>query len=94
MTIKERVMQCVENLDCENDTIEKLVALAYFMGKEEATKEVSDAYTELIRGQIKRAVNCRYNYMAMEVVGKTDHIYFPDYGGDMTGIFGSDETEI
>lgn len=94
MTIKERVMHCVENLDCEQDNIEKLVALAYFIGKEEATKNVSDAYTELIKGQIKRAVNCRYNCMAMEVVGKTDHIYFSDYSGDMTGMFGSDETNI
>ena len=48
MTIKERVMHCVENLDCEKDNIEKLVALAYFIGKEEATKNVSDAVKALI----------------------------------------------
>lgn len=94
MTIIERVKECVNNLECEKDTTEKLIALAYFIGKEEATREVSDAYTKLIREQRKRAAECRYKHMAEKVIGDQNYIYFSDYDGAMTGLFGSDDTKI
>lgn len=93
MTIIERVKECVNNLECEKDTTEKLIALAYYIGKEEATREVSDAYTKLIREQRKRAAECRYKHMAEKVIGSQNYIYFGDYDMAMTGIFGSDPTE-
>lgn len=94
MTIIERVRQCVDSLDCSSDTVEKLVALAYYIGREEATREISDKYKKLIQEQRKRAENCRYKHMANNIIGTENYIYSPDYGMEMTGLFGSDDTEI
>lgn len=94
MTVIERVRQCVESLDCEKDNTEKLIALAYYIGREEATRETSDKYKKLIREQRAKANACRYKHMANEIIGKADYIYCPDYSGDMTATFGSDDTEI
>jgi hypothetical protein len=94
MTIIERVKQCVKSLDCETDSIEKVIALAYYIGKEEATREVSDSYKKLIQEQRKRAAECRYKHMAEKVIGDQNYIYFSDYAGDITGLFGSDDTKI
>lgn len=94
MTIIERVKECVNNLECEKDSIEKVIALAYYIGKEEATREVSDSYKKLIREQRKRAAECRYKHMANDVIGDQNYIYFGDYDGAMTGLFGSDDTKI
>lgn len=94
MTVLEKVRQCVENLDCEKDTAEKLIALAYYIGKEEATREVSDSYKKLLKDQRSRAENCRYKHMAAKIIGDQKYIYFPDYAQDMTGLFGSDKTEV
>lgn len=94
MTVIERVKECVKSLECEKDTTEKLIALAYYIGKEEATREVSDAYTKLIQEQRKRADKCRYKHMAEKIIGSQNYIYFGDYDMAMTGIFGSDDTKI
>lgn len=94
MTIIERVKECVKNLECEKDSTEKIIALAYYIGKEEATREVSDSYKKLIREQRKRASECRYKHMAEKVIGDQNYIYFGDYDGAMTGLFGSDDTKI
>ena len=34
MTIKQRIKQCLKTFNCDNDNLEKIVALAYYMGKE------------------------------------------------------------
>lgn len=94
MTVIEKVKQCVANLDCEKDTVEKIIALAYYIGKEEATRRVSNEYRHLIKEQRERANNCRYKHMANEIIGDRDYIYNPEYSGKMTGLFGSDKTEI
>lgn len=94
MTIIERVKECVKNLECEKDSIEKVIALAYYIGREEATREVSDSYKKLIQEQRKRAVECRYKHMAEKVIGDQNYIYYSDYDGAMTGLFGSDDTKI
>ena len=87
MTVLEKVKTCVNNLECDKDCVEKLIALAYYIGKEEATRDISDKYNE-------RANACRYKHMAHFVIGDTKFIYSPDYAGDMTEAFGSDETNI
>jgi len=97
MTVLERVKECVNhngNVDYDVDSIEKVIALAYFIGREEATKEVSDKYTALLAEQRERANNCRYKHLAHSVIGDTDYIYSPDYAQDMTATFGSDETNV
>lgn len=78
----------------EVDDARKLVAIAYYMGRESATKEISDKYNALIKSMRRRAKNCRYKNMAQEVIGDTSYIYSPDYAGDMTSMFGKDPTKL
>ena len=94
MTVIERIKQAVDNYDCEKDNLDKIIALAYMIGKEKATKEVSDAYSKLLAEQRERAEKCRYHKMAAEIIGDKEHLYFGDYDGGMRYTFGSDETEV
>lgn len=94
VTAADRIRAAVQNHDMEADDINKLLALAYYMGREEAAKEVSDMYNKHIAEQKKRAEACRYYKMAREVVGTEDYLYSSDYAGEMSSIFGGDETKI
>lgn len=94
MTVLQRIKAAFENFDCGKDDINKIIALAYYAGKEKATREVSDSYKQLIQEQRKRAENCRYKHMANKIIGDQNYIYFGDYDCGMTGCFGNDETEI
>ena len=55
--------------EMDKDSIEKLVKIAYYMGREEAAREVSDKYSDHIAEQKQRASECRYHNMAAEIVG-------------------------
>lgn len=99
MTVKEKIMNIVfasnhDGYDMDTDDWRKLVAMAYYLGRENATKEVSDKYSELIHNQRKRASECRYKNMVNKIIGDRDYIYFSDYAGNMTSSFGSDETNL
>lgn len=94
MTVLEKVRACADNFDCEKDNAEKLIALAYFIGREEAAKEISDKCNTLLREQRDRADKCRYRNLAHKVIGNIKHIYSPDYAQSMTEMFGSDITDI
>lgn len=94
MTVIERIGECIRNTDLETDNIEKLICIAYYIGREEATKKISDKYNELIKYQRRRARECRYHNMAMQIIGDINYIYSADYAGDVTATFGSDETEV
>lgn len=94
MTVLERVNECKDCRELEKDSIDKLICLAYYIGREQATRELSDKYRKLLKEQRKRAKECRYHNMAAEIIGDTTYIYSPDYAMDMTAIFGSDETEV
>ena len=99
MTVKEKIMRIVfapnqAGYDMDVDDWRKLVAMAYYLGREIATKETSDKYKELIHNQRKRANECRYKNMANKIIGNQDYIYCSDYAGDMTALFGSDETNL
>ncbi len=94
MTIIERVKTALKTGNYEKDSLDKLISMAYYIGRESATKEVSDLYNDLIADQNKRADECRYNIMAHKVVGDHRYIYRSDYAGDMTASFGSDETDF
>lgn len=94
MTVLQRIKAAVNSLDCSQDDINKIIALAYMIGKEEATREVSDQYAQLIKEQRKRADNCRYKHLANAVIGDQSYIYFGDYDNAMTAIFGSDDTTV
>lgn len=95
MTAAERIREIVRsNTDMDKDSLEKLVTLAYCMGREAATRETSDKYVALIADQRKRASECRYSKFASAVIGDESYIYSPDYAGEFTALFGSDETAL
>ena len=95
MTILERIKVARESNEAygDKDTLNKLIALAYEIGRESATKEVSDDYTTLITSMRERANACRYPHMANAIIGKA-HLYHYAYAGDITETFGSDETNF
>lgn len=96
MTCKDKIKDIINKHDfsMDADSWEKLVYLAYYMGREEATKSVSDEYSKLLSEQKARAKECRYYKMAMHVQGNYDYLYTSDYSGDMTSLFGNDETDL
>ena len=94
MTINERITNAIENFSADTDNIDKIIALAYFIGREDAAKELSDKVNAVFAEQKKRAKACRYSNMAMRVQGDIDHVYSQDYSQDMTTCFASDETNL
>lgn len=94
MTILERVKSIVSNgVDIEKDSLEKLVYMAYFIGLEQGAREELEKHNKISAEQKKRAEECRYHKMARKVIGDI-FIYSGDYSQEMTGLFGSDETEF
>lgn len=99
MTCKELIMSIVDaddqnGYDMSIDDARKLIAVAYYMGRESAARAVSDMYNSHISQQHKRADECRYTYMAHAVVGPEKYLYSSDYAGDMTSMFGVDPTNL
>lgn len=98
MTILERVHSIVNSnidmIDMNNPSVEKLIYMAYYIGREEAVKEVSDMYVRHITEQHERASKCCYRHMAESIVGHERYLYHPDYRQDMTATFGSDPADI
>ena len=97
MTCKELIMAIVDADDQKGysmdvDDPRKLIAIAYYMGRESAAHEVSDKYSQLLAQQLQRVEDCRYHNMAMSIQGNIRYVYSPDYSGDMTNIFGTDQT--
>ena len=98
MTILERVKDVLTSeFPMDEDapaTVEKMILLAYYIGREEAARQVSDMYAAHIREQRERADQCRYRHMAQAVVGPENYLYSPDYAQEMTETFGSDPADI
>lgn len=94
MTIVERIKKAIKNLDCETDNIDKLVALAYYIGREDAAREISDKYNAVLAEQRKRADDSRYHNLANEIIGSTRYIHSSDYAQDMKTMFGGDKTKL
>lgn len=94
MTINERIKKAIKNFDGDTDNIDKIIALAYYIGREDATKELSDKVSAVFSEQKKRVSECRYHNMAMNIQGDIDYVYSRDYAQDMTALFASDETNL
>ncbi len=94
-TLEERTREAIANHDFSNgqESIDALIAYAYYLGKCEATKEVSDKYADLLAEQHKKADECRYHRMANEIVGDKDYIYTGDYD-QWVKEFSNDTTEL
>ena len=95
MTIIERIKTAIESgFDVEKDSIDKLIFAAYYIGREEATRQVSDAYIAHIKRQRERAAKCRYKHMAEEIIGPESFLYQGDYAMEISEAFGHDITSI
>lgn len=89
-TIKEQINDIIsEQWDFDNP-LNKLVVMTYYIGRESATREVSDKYNAMIAQMRERAKKLRYHRLASAVIGDENYIYSPDYAGDMTSAFGGD----
>lgn len=53
---------------CVRNEMANMVLAAYWMGREEATKSVSDEYSSVLKGIKRRADKCRYHKMANDVI--------------------------
>lgn len=91
--IKQIVGACADWND-HNDTIERLVSYAYYIGREEATRELCDEFSKIIEGQKFRAQQQRYCKMAMSVIGNKTRVYSDDYAGEVIKIAKEDKTEF
>lgn len=95
MTYREFIDNALEqDVDMDRDSLQKLVSIAYFLGRERATREVSDKYNEHIAEQKRRAKECRYSHMAAEIVGDEDYIHTPDYAQSYSALFAGDEIDL
>lgn len=85
----------LEALQAENkEGLQKVIAIAYWMGEERATKRVSDDYINLIKAQQERAMQCRYYKLASKIIGDVDYIYYPEYRQDITNGIANDKSNI
>ena len=101
MTIRDRVRNIVKSHEYSSilssegrANIEKMILMAYYMGREEAAKEVSDKYSEHLKKQRERADNCRYYKLVHSIIGPEKYLYNTDYAGEMTREFGDDLADI
>jgi len=93
-TVKSRILTALESRDMESDNLEKIITLAYYMGREHVAKEVCDSARKIFSEQKKRALELRYHKLGLTVQGNIDIIYHPDYAGDIISLFGNDKTKL
>ena len=75
------------------DSIDKLMTIAYYIGREEGVKKICDKASKIFADQQAKVKACRYSNMASKVQGDIGTIYDGDYSGGMSD-FGSDETNL
>lgn len=95
MKMRELVKKGVK--DWEPGEINQLIRVAYFLGREGATRTICDKHNAIVAEMRERANQCRYHHMAHTIIGERqgtkydDIIYSPDYACDFTNEFGNDE---
>lgn len=105
--IIDRVKEALENSIFDDEKgindLNKIIAMAYYMGAEETAKEICNEHNKRAEEAMTRAANCRYYKMAYRVLqGETikgkpsvvDKIYNEHYAGDMIATFGYDLTSV
>ena len=96
MTYLDKIKAIVRDgtINLDEDSVEKLVYLAYWYGREQATRGVSERYNAHIAAQHERAEKCRYKHMARAIVGAEKYLYSLDYSAEMTVTFGNDKYNL
>ena len=102
MEVKERIKQAIKNADYNIDNLDKIISIAYFMGRESKAVEMGDRVKALLSRMRDRANKCRYHNMAHAIidddditsVGVMEILYDHDYSRDETEAFSYDETNV
>ena len=90
MTCADRIEYAIKNADMTKTSFDKLIALAYWMGRESSAKDIIDKHNNITIGQTDRAAASCYKWFTRKIIG-TPFIYSSDYNQDMTKEFGSDK---
>lgn len=107
MNCRERVYAALERMCLSGeDGLDKLLAVAYYMGRESKAVEASDRLAELLARMRKRADQCHFHRLANSVIddkslfcmhtddGVREYLYDSDYSCWITNEVGSDETKL
>lgn len=94
MTVNERIRKALEAANLGEDSLDRLIAAAYYIGREESAKDISDRHTAQMEAAKDKAAACRYHRMAAEVISDLQVIYSTDYAGEVGSTFGGDETAL
>lgn len=102
MTVKERIKQAINNADYDVDNLDKIIYLAYIMGRERKAVEMGDRIRALLSRMRDRANKCRYHNLANSIIddnditqiGVMEMLYDHEYSCDDTETFGYDETNV
>ncbi len=80
------IRSCCKASDLSEDTLENIIATAYYLGREEATQKIIREHNKMIIDMRQRARECSFPHLAEGVIGtsKDTFIYSPDYTGDKT----------
>lgn len=93
MTYTERVERALQESTQEPgepEYINRLILMAYQLGKTRAAREVCDQHSAQLRTAREKARALRYHAMAEAILPSSDLIYHPDYSGDYVETFGGD----
>lgn len=94
MTYKERLKKALSCIKTDEDSIDRLIAYAYYAGREQATREYSREVKKVLKAQKERASSLRYNKLGLYVQGDIDYIRSGDYAGCYQDEFGGDLTDL
>lgn len=89
MNCYEYIKNCVKK-GVEPNSIEGLISLAYWIGRESAAKQVADSYCAKIEAMREFASSQKYHRLCNSVIDSVNMDYQPDYAGDVTSTFGDD----
>ena len=94
-TYRDRLAEALNNFTkADVGSLDRLLAYAYYAGREQATRAYADKVREVLKEQQERARSLRYYKLGMYVQGNIDYVYSSDYAGDYQAEFGNDLTDL
>lgn len=94
-TYRDRLAEALSNITkADVGSLDRLLAYAYYAGREQATRGYADKVREVFKEQKERARSLRYNKLGMYVQGNIDYVYSSDYAGSYQDEVGNDLTDL
>ena len=94
-TYRDRLAEALSNFtEADVGSLDRLLAYAYYAGREQAIRAYSAKVREVLKEQQDRARSLRYNKLGLYVQGNLDYVYSSDYAGDYQDEFGNDLTDL